>query len=65
MQGKGLGSDILRFIEQKAKEKKLKKLILDARDHAVKFYEKNGYKVIGDSYLLFGTIKHFRMEKDL
>ena len=65
MQSKGLGTQIIHKIEDKAKEKKLKKIILDAREEAVHFYEKNGYKVIGDSYLLFGTIKHYRMEKEL
>jgi len=65
MQSNGLGTQIIHKIEDKAKEIKLKKIILDAREEAVHFYEKNGYKVIGDSYLLFGTIKHYRMEKEL
>lgn len=65
MQGKGLGSQIIKYIEQKAKEKKLKQLILDSRINAVKFYEKHGYEVVGDSYLLFGIIKHFKMTKNL
>jgi predicted GNAT family N-acyltransferase len=63
--GKGLGSQIIRYLEQKAKEKNLTQLFLDARINAVKFYEKNGYKVIGDSYLLFGVIKHFKMRKEI
>ena len=65
MQGKGLGSQVIEYIEQKAKEKKLTQIILDARINAVKFYEKHGYVVIGDSYLLFGTIQHFKMTKKL
>ena len=65
MQGKGLGSEIIRYIEQKAKEKNLRHLILDSRENAVHFYEKHGYKVTGDSYLLFGVIQHYRMEKDV
>jgi predicted GNAT family N-acyltransferase len=65
LQGKGLGSKIMDYIEQKAKEKKLKHILLDARINAVKFYEKHGYKVIGDSYLLFGVIKHFQMRKEI
>ncbi len=63
-QGKGLGSAILNFIEQKAKDKKLKSIMLDARENAVAFYEKHGYRIIGDSYLLFGVIRHYRMRKD-
>ena len=65
MQGKGLGSSIIKFIEQKAAEKKLNHIILDSREHAVAFYEKHGYRIIGDSYLLFGENRHFRMRKEL
>ena len=40
-------------------------IVLDAREHAVRFYLKNGYVVTGDSYLLFGQIPHSKMEKQL
>jgi len=65
LQGKGLGSQVIDYIEQKAKEKKIKKIVLDARENAVRFYKRHGYKITADSYLLFGTIPHFRMEKKL
>jgi predicted GNAT family N-acyltransferase len=65
MQGKGLGKKIISWIEEKAQELKLKNIILDARENAVKFYERSGYKVIGESYLLFGEIKHYKMEKKM
>jgi N-acetylglutamate synthase-like GNAT family acetyltransferase len=65
MQGKGMGTEIIKWIEQKARELNLKTIILDARENAVKFYESNRYKVIGESYLLFGVIKHYKMKKDL
>jgi predicted GNAT family N-acyltransferase len=65
LQGKGLGSQIIQYIEQRAKEKKLKYILLDSRINAVKFYENHGYRVIGDSYLLFGVIPHFSMKKEL
>lgn len=65
MQGKGLGKQIIQWIEKKAQELKLKHIDLDARENAVKFYESCGYKVIGDSYLLFGIIQHYKMEKNL
>ena len=65
MQGKGWGKKIIHYIEDKAHELKLKTITLDARINAVKFYERCGYKVIGDSYLLFGIIQHYRMEKKL
>ena len=64
-QGKGLGTAIVRWIENKAQQLKVKYMVLDARENAIKFYETLGYKVVGDSYLLFGTIQHYRMRKDL
>ncbi len=63
--GLGLGSKVLRYIENKAKEKNLSKIILDAREPAVHFYEKHGYKVIAESYMLFGVIPHLKMTKNL
>lgn len=64
-QGQGLGTKVLKFIEEQAMEKKYQKIILDARDLAVEFYKKNGYKIEGDSYTLFDVIPHFRMSKSL
>ena len=64
-QGKGLGSAIVKYIEAMAREKKLKYLVLDGRENAIKFYEKLGYRIVGDAYLLFGVIQHYRMKKEL
>lgn len=61
----GLGSKMLLHLEQKAKERKVTDIVLDARENAVKFYEKNGYRVVGLSYLLFGLIQHYKMKKTL
>jgi N-acetylglutamate synthase-like GNAT family acetyltransferase len=63
LQGKGLGKKIIEYIEKRARELNLENIILDARINAVKFYEGRGYRVIGESYLLFGIIQHFKMEK--
>ena len=63
--GAGLGTQVLKYLEQKAKEKYFSKIVLDARDNAVTFYEKNGYVIEGDSYTLFDVIPHFRMVKSL
>lgn len=65
MQGKGLGTEILLHLENEARKKKFKHIVLDAREGAVNFYKKNGYLVEGDSYVLFGVIPHFRMKKIL
>lgn len=64
-QGKGLGKLILQFLEQKARTLHLRKIELQARENAVKFYEANGYTIKEKSFLLWGIIQHYLMEKDL
>jgi predicted GNAT family N-acyltransferase len=65
MQGKGLGTKILQHLEDEARKKKFKHIVLDAREGAINFYKKNGYTPEGDSYILFGVIPHVRMKKTL
>ncbi len=65
LRGQGLGSRVLKFLEEKAREKNYRRLTLDARDNAVNFYKRNGYTVFGDSYTLFDIIPHFKMGKEL
>lgn len=65
MRGKGVGSRILTGLEKKAKKKKAKRIVLNARESAVKFYENNGYIVTGEGHKLFGEIEHKRMKKEL
>lgn len=64
-QGKGLGKKIVEFLEIKAKELHLNKIELQARENAVKFYESMGYKIKEPSFLLWGQIQHYLMEKRL
>jgi ribosomal protein S18 acetylase RimI-like enzyme len=54
---------VVEELEKIAIEKGAKKIILHARDNAVKFYERNGYKVVIESHTLFEVIPHFLMEK--
>lgn len=61
-QGNGIGQQIMRFAETVARDKGYKKLTMHARDTAIGFYEKQGYKVIGDGFLEV-TIPHHKMEK--
>lgn len=53
-QGKGIGKKMLFFIEKKLKENNFNKISLttDYYDNelAIKFYKKNGYKVLSDFY---------------
>jgi GNAT superfamily N-acetyltransferase len=67
MQGLGLGKTLLHYLEKRAQKENpaLIQIVLEAREHAVTFYEKQGYFVIDKSYVLFGSIQHFRMIKSL
>ncbi len=61
----GIGRELMRAMEAHASASACRKIILDAREPAVGFYQKLGYNIIEKSYLLFDEIQHFRMEKDL
>ncbi len=62
---KGVGSAVIEAIEKQAVLSGIKKIILDARESAVGFYQKHGYRITAPSHTLFGEIKHFRMEKTI
>jgi predicted GNAT family N-acyltransferase len=64
-QGKGIGKQMISFAEDFAKRNATNTIILHARENAVNFYKSCGYTVIEPSYLLFGSIPHFLMEKNL
>ena len=64
-QGKGIGKMILSYLEEKIKEKGAKNIILNARDIAIKFYEKNGYEIVKEAHTLFDVIPHYKMRKIL
>lgn len=59
-----LGSEILSFLEQKAKESGASKIALSAQCQAQGFYEKCGYTASGDTYL-DEFCPHIHMEKML
>lgn len=65
VQGKGVGKLLMKYLEDVAKEKGIKEIVLDARENAVKFYQSIGYVIFEDSYLLFGEIQHYKMRKEL
>lgn len=64
-QGQGLGQQIIIALEQQASQLGLKEVILNARENAIGFYQKLGYKKIGFSHTLFDEIKHYSMVKVL
>ena len=64
LQGKGVGSAILSFAENIARDRGYKVLTMHARKNAIGFYEKMGYKVAGEEFTEV-TIPHYLMEKNL
>ena len=64
VQGKGIGASIMSFAETIAKDKGYKYMLMHARDSAIGFYEKFGYKVIGTPFIEV-NLPHHIMEKEL
>ncbi|NVM54773.1 MAG: GNAT family N-acetyltransferase [Candidatus Helarchaeota archaeon] len=58
---RGVGGKLLEAIHLTAKNQFIKYVFLNARETALKFFEKLGYKAIEDGPLLFGEIKHKKM----
>ncbi|TXK38140.1 GNAT family N-acetyltransferase [Pontibacter qinzhouensis] len=65
MQGKALGNLLVNYLEDKARSMGATTMTLQARDYAVNFYRRNKYEVVEKTYLLFGTIQHYKMTKQL
>jgi len=64
VQGKGIGRALMQFAENLARDRGYKRITMHARKNAVGFYEKMGYKKIGDEFMEI-TIPHVVMEKEL
>lgn len=64
-QGKGLGKKIMFAIEEQAKNSGTEKIVLQARENAVPFYESIGYSITEKSFKLWDIIQHFKMEKTI
>jgi N-acetylglutamate synthase-like GNAT family acetyltransferase len=60
-----VGTQILTYLESKAKEMGLKRIILNARENALGFYSKMGYKTDGKPFIGFAGIPHTKMYKKL
>lgn len=63
-QGRGLGSMVLRALEERARKSGATYVVLNARASAQRFYEQHGYHVEGPAERLFGGVDHWRMRKD-
>ena len=64
-QKKGIGSLLIRTLEEYARHQKADHIILHAREPAIQFYLQHGYKIEEKSYLLFESIQHYQMKKML
>ena len=64
LQGKGIGRALLQFAENIARDRGYSKMNMHAREIAIGFYEKLGYRKMGDQFLEV-TIPHYMMEKHL
>ena len=64
-QGKGVGKILMIYLEDIAREKGWREIVLEARENAVPFYKSLGYEIQKESYLLFHEIQHFTMTKSL
>jgi ribosomal protein S18 acetylase RimI-like enzyme len=61
-QGKGVGTTLVKKLEEYLAKKGFENIYLHARFDAVPFYERLGYKVEGDEFEEVG-IRHFNMVK--
>jgi predicted GNAT family N-acyltransferase len=64
MQGKQIGSQLINAADTYAVQLGKTKVILNARETAIPFYEKQGYETVGDTFLEVG-LPHKKMEKIL
>ena len=64
LQGKGIGRALMQFAENLARDRGYKRITMHARKNALGFYEKMGYRKIGEEFREI-TIPHYVMEKEL
>lgn len=64
-QGKGLGRMITKALEEEGRKLGVTTIQLQARENAVEFYKSCGYSIKEKTFLLWGQIQHYLMEKEL
>lgn len=65
MQGRRIGGRILEELELRGTQSGATRIVLNARDRAVRFYQQHGYSVTHSSETLFNAIPHWEMQKVL
>lgn len=61
----GLGKYLMKDLEKIAINNNSNCIILNAREGAIEFYKKIGYKIVKKTNLLFGKIQHYQMAKKI
>jgi predicted GNAT family N-acyltransferase len=64
-QRSGIGTLILKTLENKAHQLGAASIVLDARETAIGFYRKRGYQPTGPGQMLFRQIAHVHMRKKI
>jgi len=64
-QRRGLGSRLLDALEARARELGAARVVLDARESALRFYHKHGYRAVGPGHVLYNSIAHVKMKKEV
>ncbi len=62
--GQGIGSRLVAFSEEAARERGYRTMVLHAREEAVPFYQRLGYAPVGEPFIEI-TIPHREMRKTL
>ena len=60
----GLGSVILKKLEEEVRNLGAQYVILHSREASIPFYERHGYKIISPSHTLFESVSHVLMKKE-
>lgn len=62
MQSKNIGSKMVGYAEENAKNRGYKNMLLNARKTSVEFYKKLGYDIVSEEFLEI-NIPHYKMSK--
>ncbi len=63
--GKGIGAALLEHAERALAGRGVRRVLLEAHEGAIRFFEKMGYKVLAEVGLYMGKLHYHLLEKDL
>lgn len=64
LQGKGVGASMMNFAENISRDKGYEIISMHARKSAIGFYQRLGYKIVGEEFIEV-SIPHVKMQKKL